>query len=188
MRQSARSLLTVGAGVAGVLLMGAAQVPPLPVTPAHPSAPYLQKMTLSGGDPRLNGEFETCVAPLAVMKEVTSRPRPATSPRIGCSHVHEIRPDGAAHLETVCDRAKGAPTSYRVTTDGTPGDMRTHSEWFNRDDATGAAKTTVRDSHVVRLGPCPAELKPGQVRRVGGPILASGDAMRLVEEAHGLAP
>jgi len=41
---------------------------------------------------------------------------------------------------------------------------------------------------LVRLGPCPADLKPGQMRRPGGPIVDGGETERLLKIARGAAP
>jgi hypothetical protein len=84
-----------------------------------------------------------------------------------------------------CDRAKGATASFRRTSDGTPNDLRTHAELYDSDPAATARKTVTIDSHMVRLGPCPADLKPGQMRRVGGPVIEPGEASRLLDGARG---
>jgi hypothetical protein len=86
-----------------------------------------------------------------------------------------------------CDRAKGAKVSARVVSDGTLNDLRVHIERSDPDAAPGAPKTTIYDSHMVRLGPCPADLKPGQMRRPGGPIIERGEAAQLLERARGEA-
>jgi hypothetical protein len=106
----------------------------------------------------------------------------------GCTSTHEMRPDGSSHGEMSCDRAKGAKASFRMTSEGTPNDLRMHMERHDLDPTTGAPKTTIYDTHLVRLGPCPADLKPGQMRRPGGPVIEPGEAARLLEGARGAAP
>jgi hypothetical protein len=75
-----------------------------------------------------------------------------------------------------------------MVSDGTLSDLRMHVERYDVDAATGAPKTTTYDSHMVRLGPCPADLEPGQMRRPGGPIIDRGEAERLLEDARGATP
>ena len=99
-----------------------------------------------------------------------------------------MRPDGSVHSEMSCDRAKGARISFRMVSDGSPGDLRLHVERHDVDAATGAPKTTTVDTRTVRLGPCPADLKPGQIRRPGGSIIDSGEAGRLLGDARGATP
>jgi hypothetical protein len=88
-----------------------------------------------------------------------------------------------------CDRAAGARMSYSMTTDGTPDNLRSHVETYGFDPITGAPKTTVRDSHVVRLGPCPPDLKPGQIRTANGKVIdTSGELARMLERARTGSP
>jgi hypothetical protein len=182
---------------AGAMLSGAEPVaprpfPPLPVPPVEHRAmpPFLARMTISG-DAKMTGVFEECVDPAAVRKSAQARAkaRPADAPPslTGCTASHEMQPSGSIHGEMRCDRAKGAKSSFRMVSDGTPSDLRTHMERYDVDAATGAPKTATYDSHMVRLGPCPSDLKPGQIRRPGGPIIG-GEAARLLEGARGAAP
>jgi hypothetical protein len=171
----------------GVMLAGAA--PPLPVTPKPPGEPYLIRLTITGV-PSSGGAMESCVDPQAMLasarERVKARPAGAPSPLTGCTHSHEARPGGAMHTEMRCDRAAGARMSYRMTADGTPDDLRSHTETYGFDPATGAPKTTVRDSHMVRLGPCPSDLKPGQIRTADGKVIdASAQLARILERARG---
>jgi hypothetical protein len=183
---------------AGAMLMGAEPVPPrplppLPVPPVERQAmpPYLARFTFSG-DTKMSGVFEECVDLTAAQKSARARaearPADAPPPMTGCTDAHEVRPDGSIHQEMSCDRAKGAKASFRMVSDGTPSDLCMHMERFGFDSATGAPKTTVNDSHTVRLGPCPADLEPGQMRRLGGPILDTGEAARLREDSGDAAP
>jgi hypothetical protein len=41
---------------------------------------------------------------------------------------------------------------------------------------------------MVRLGPCPADLKPGQMRRLDGAIIEPGEASRLLDGAQRTPP
>lgn len=177
---------------AGAMLVGAEPVaprpfPPLPVPPVEHRAmpPFLARMTISG-DAKMTGVFESCMD----LQSARARPRPvdAPPPLTGCTDGHEIRPDGSIHHEMSCDRAKGAKGSFRMVSDGTLSDLRMHVERYDVDAATGAPKTTTYDSHMVRLGPCPADLEPGQMRRPGGPIIDRGEAERLLEDARGATP
>lgn len=186
----------VGTVAAGVMLIGAGPVaprafPPLPVTPVERQAapPYFARVTISG-DAEMTGVFETCTDPAATLKSAharaMARPADAPPPMTGCVHAVEMRPDGAVHIEMSCDRAKGAKASFRMVSEGTPNDLRTHTERY--ETAAGALKTAIYDSHLVRLGPCPADLKPGQTRRPGGPIVDSGETKRLLKIARSAAP
>jgi hypothetical protein len=180
------------------MLMGAEPVaaqpvPPLPVPPIPHQAmpPFLARITISG-DTKMSGVFEHCVDPAAPSKSAQARakarPAGAPPPLTGCTSTHDMRPDGSIHGEMSCDRAKGATASFRMTSDGTANDMHMHMERYDLDPATGAPKTTIYNTHVVRLGPCPADLKPGQMRRPGGPVIEPGEAARLLEGARGAAP
>jgi hypothetical protein len=153
--------------------------------------PYLARITISG-DTKMTGVFEECVDPMRTRESARARAeaRPASAPPpiTGCTSAYEIRPDGSIHHQTSCDRAKGAKASLRIVSDGTPNDLRVHMERYDPDAGPGAPKTTIYDSHMVRLGPCPADLKPGQRRRPGGPIIERGQAAPLPEGARGAAP
>jgi len=183
---------------ASAMLLGAEPVaprpfPPLPVPPVPHQAmpPFLARITVSG-DTKMKGLFENCVAPQTAAKSAQtrgiSRPTGAPAPLTGCINGHEIRPDGSIHHEMSCDRAKGAERSFRLVSDGTPSDLRIHVERYDLDPVTGASKTTTYDSHMVRLGPCPSDLEPGQVRLPGGPIIDRGEAARLLEDVRGAIP
>jgi hypothetical protein len=184
-----------GTVVAGALLMGAEPVaprpfPPLPVPPVERQArpPYLARITISG-DTKMAGVFESCMGPAAALKSAQARaearPAGAPPPLTGCTNAIEMRPDGSTHIEISCDRTTGAKASFRRVSDGTPNDLRSHTELYDFDPAAGGPKTIVFDTHMVRLGPCPADLKPGQMRRPGGPIIEAGEASRLLDGARG---
>ena len=173
-----------GTVVAGALLMGADPVapkafPPLPVPPVPHQAmpPYFARITISG-DTKMTGVFEECVDPAADRESAQARAkaRPAGAPPslTGCTTAYEMRPDGSIHHEMSCDRAKGAKASFRIISDGTPNDMHVRMERYDPDAAAGTPKTTIVDSHLVHLGPCPADLRPGQKRRPGGPVIDRG--------------
>jgi hypothetical protein len=153
--------------------------------------PFFARITISG-DTKMTGVFESCMDPAGALKSAQARAkaRPAATPPplTGCTSAHEMRPDGSIHRQMSCDRAKGAKASFRMISDGTPNDLRMHMERYDSDSATGAPKTTISDGHMVRLGPCPADLKPGQMRRPGGPIIDRGEAASLLEGARGAAP
>jgi hypothetical protein len=175
-------LATLTAGT----MLGAA-LPPLPVPPAPSGEPYLLRVTTTGASPV--GEMESCVDPKAMRaaaaERAKARPADAPPPLTGCTRSHEKRADGAMHIEMRCDRAAGARMSYFMTTDGTSGDLRSHVETYGFDPITGAPKTTVRDSHAVRLGPCPPDLKPGQIRTASGRVIdGSGELARILERAR----
>ncbi|MGZ6018423.1 MAG: hypothetical protein ACXWKO_07115 [Phenylobacterium sp.] len=176
---------------AGALLTGADPVapgpfPPLPVPPVERGSmpPYFARITISG-DAKMSGVFEECMDPAATFKAARerskARPADAPPPLTGCTNSHEMRPDGAIHTEMRCDQAKGAKASFRRTSDGTLNEVRSHVEWFD----AGTRKTTVIDSHMVRLGPCPPDLKPGQRRRPGGPVIEPGKTPRLLDGPQG---
>jgi len=186
----------VGTVAASAMLIGAERVatkafPPLPVPPVERQAmpPFFARITISG-DAKMTGVFETCTDPAAALKSAQARakarPADAPPPMTGCTHAFEMRPDGSMHIEMSCDRAKGAKASFRMVSEGTPNDLRTHTESY--ETAAGAPKTAIYDSHLVRLGPCPADLKPGQMRRPGGPIVDGGETERLLKIARGAAP
>ena len=193
-----RRVVTCGSVAAtlatGAMLLGAEPVaprprPPLPVPPIERSAmpPFLARITISGA-PGISGVFESCMGPRASRTSIEARAkaRPAAASMAGCTRAHETRPDGSIHFEMSCDRAKGAKFSFRIVSDGTPNDLRVHQELYDARLANGA-KATI-DSHMVRLGPCPADLAPGQMRRAGGPILGEAETARLLEASRGRAP
>ena len=74
-------------------------------------------------------------------------------------------------LRDICEQAKGARQNLRRISDATPNDVRSHMETQVPDPATGAMKTKVVDSHMVILGACPADLKPGQTRMPNGTVI-----------------
>ena len=183
---------------AGGMLLGADPVaprpfPPLPVPPVehHAPPPFLLRITISGA-PQATGVFERCVDLQADLKSARARakarPAGAAAPLAACVNVSEARPGGSIHHELSCDRAKGAKSSFRMVSDGTWTDLRMHLERYDIDPASGVRKTTTSDSRAVSLGPCPADLAPGQVRRVGGPILGGVEARRVLAAAGGAAP
>jgi hypothetical protein len=150
--------------------------------------PYFARITITG-DAKNTGVFEECVDPAATLKsgEARAKARSADAPSAmtGCAVSHETRPDRSIHTEISCDQAKGAKASFRRTSDGTPNEVRSHAELYDSGSDAGARKTTTIDSHLVVLGPCPADLKPGQRRRVGGPIIEPGEASRRLDGALG---
>ena len=95
-------------------------------------------------------------------------------------------PGGSFHSEISCDKAKGAQASLRMVSDGAAGDLRTHFERY--DSSSDMQKAIVVDSHLVRLGPCPADLKPGLMRRPDGTVIETGEASRLLDRARGEVP
>lgn len=187
-----------GVAVMGVLLMGAEPAPPMPVTPRsmpplpvppverEAMPPYLARITISG-DAKMSGEFEECVDPAARAKSARERakvrPADAPPPLTGCSRTNQMQPGGSFHNEMSCDKAKGAQASFRMISDGTLNDLRMHIERY---DSSGRTQKT--DSRLVRLGPCPADLKPGQMRRPDGRILETSEASRLHDSAWGAVP
>ena len=186
-------VLTLAAGAAMTAAAQPKSPPPLPVPPVARSAmpPFLARITMSG-DPKMQGVFESCMDPAAAgrsaRERAKARPAGAPPPLTGCVTSQAMRPGGAIHHELSCDRAKGAKASFRLVSDGTPSDLRMHVERDDVAGATGGRKTMVIDSHVVRLGPCPADLKPGQMRRPGGPVLEKTQAARVLQGARGAAP
>jgi len=166
-------------------------MPPLPVPPVEHRTmpPYLARITISG-DPKKSGVFEECVDPAARAEAARerARARPAGAPSFptGCTRTSQMLPGGAFHSEVSCDKAKGAQASFHMVSDGVVGDLRTHIE---RDDSSGGLrKAIVVDSHLVHLGPCPADLKPGLMRRPDGTVVETGEASRLLHSARGEVP
>jgi hypothetical protein len=179
-----------GTVVAGALLIGAEPVaprpyPPLPVPPVerHPTPPFLARITISG-DPKMSSVVEECLDLAARRTSMEARlkahPAAAPYPLTGCTEAHQIGPGGSIHREMSCDSAKGAKASFRMVSDGTPNDLRVHTELYG--SAAGTQATAVFDSRMVRLGPCPVDLKPGQKRRPGGPVIETpDDPARFIE-------
>jgi hypothetical protein len=157
----------LAAAGANTLMMGACSP-----APKSPNAPYLQRMTSTGG-PVDMGPVDTCVDPAVVrrMAELRRSRAPAPKPLPGCTTSRSGQPDGSTRFEMTCDRAKGARSSYHMVSEGTPNDRRMHTETYGFDPNTGAPRTTVRDVHIVRLGDCPPDLKPGQMRTRTGTIM-----------------
>lgn len=172
-----RRLTLLAAAGASALVMCAACSPS-----KAPTKPYLERMTSSGGPVDL-GPLESCVDPAALhrMIELRRSSGPAPKPLVGCTHSGGRQPDGSLRYEMTCDRAKGARSSYHMVRAGTPGDMHSHTETYGFDPNTGAPKTTVRDVHIVRLGPCPPDLKPGQIRTSDGAIMNAPSPEQLME-------
>lgn len=191
-----------GAVLMGVMAMGAdpapstpppgpRAMPPLPVPPVERRAmtPYFARFTISG-EPRISGEFEVCSDPASAVRSAegrAARPADAPPPLTGCTTANQVQPGGAIHTEISCDPAKGAKTAFHMVRDGTPNDMRMHTEVRTLDPATGVTKTVSYQSHFVRLGSCPADLQPGQMRRLGGPIIEKAEASRILDSALGMA-
>lgn len=180
---------------AGALLTGAEPVPPrpfppLPVPPVERRSmpPYFARITITG-DPRMKGDFEDCVDPAAMFRSAEARakarPADAPPPMTGCATAHETRPDGSVHTEMSCDQAKGAKATFHRTSDGTPNDLRSHADFYAAGSDVADRKMMTIDSHIVMLGACPADLKPGEMRRVGGPVIEPGEAARLRAGARG---
>jgi hypothetical protein len=190
-----------GVVVAGVMVIGADPAPPmraaprafppLPVPPVERGTmpPYLTRITISG-DPKMSGVFEVCVDPAALAQSARerarARPAGAPPPLTGCTQTNQMQPGGSFHSEISCDKAKGAPASLRIVSDGGAGDLRTHMERY--DSSSGMQKAIVFDSHLVRLGRCPADLKPGLMRRPDGTVIETGEASRLLDSARGEVP
>jgi len=209
------SALLIGAEPAAPRAMPPLPVPPIP---REAMPPFFARITISGGAPitgvfeqcvdpaadakraraRASARPADAPSPLAGCSNAHEmRPdgslhaemscKRAPPPMTGCSNAHDLRPDGSIHGELSCDRAKGAKASFRMVSDGTANDLHMHMERYDA-DAAGAPKTTVFDSHIVRLGPCPPDLKPGEMRRPGGPIIETGEAARVLEGSRGAAP
>jgi hypothetical protein len=185
-RRVMRCALVAGTVAAGAMLIGAERVPPLPIAPnTHQTEPpFLMRITTSGA-PKMTGVLEYCADPAAALMSARARakarPAGAPPPMAGCTSAFEMRPNGSIHTQMSCDRAKGAKASFRVTGDGTPNDRRTHMELYESGSRT---PTAIVDSRMVRLGTCPADLKPGQMRRPGGPIIERAEAARLLDGAR----
>jgi hypothetical protein len=183
-RRVMRSALVAGTVAAGAMLIGAERLPPLPVAP-QAMTPFLARVTISGsGKMKVAGVFEYCADPAAPRSaQARAKARPAGAPPrlTGCTFANEMRQNGAIHTQMSCDRAKGAKASFRATGDGTPNDMRTHMELY---DSGSRPAIAIIDSRMVRLGTCPADLKPGQMRRPGGPIIERAEAARLLDSTR----
>jgi hypothetical protein len=209
--------VVVGALLLGAEPIAPKAMPPLPVPPVERQSmpPFLARITMSG-DPAMSGVFESCMDPSgnAAGARARTRSSDAAPPRTACTNTHEIRPDGSIHTEMncdkaagpltgctdthdmrpdrsihgelSCDKANGAKASFRMVSDGTPDDLRIHVE--RPDTAAGGSKIIMLDSRTVRLGPCPADLKPGQMRRPGGPVIERAEASRVLDGARGVAP
>jgi uncharacterized protein DUF3617 len=166
-RMGIRLFPFLAAAGASALMLGSCSPAPKAST-----APYLQRITSTGG-PVDMGPIDTCVDPAAMrrMAELRRSRAPAPKPLLGCTTSRSGQPDGSMRFDMTCDRAKGARSSYHMVSEGTRNDRRTHTETYGFDPNTGAPKTTVRDVHIVRLGDCPPDLKPGQMRTGNGTII-----------------
>jgi hypothetical protein len=169
-----------GVAAAGLLAMGADPPgPPMPVPPVSHSerlarvlpTPRLFEitMTLNG---KTRGPTQYCMSAetAARQAEATRARAPAqtTPPGQGCTHRTERGPTGSMHMEMVCDKAAGAAATFRSTADQEPGmrDFHHHME----SQAGEPPRTIVSDTHIVQLGDCPADLKPGQMRGPDGRV------------------
>ena len=175
-----RLTFLAAAGASAATLCAACS--PAKTLPKTPTEPYLQRITSTGGAADL-GPIDTCIDPGALrrMIELRRTSAPAPKPLVGCTHSGGRQPDGSVRYEMTCDRANGARSSFHMVRTGTPGDMRSHTETYGFDPNTGAPKTTIRDTHIVRLGPCPPDLKPGQMRMGDGTIMNGPSPEQLMQ-------
>jgi hypothetical protein len=172
-----------GAAAAAVVLMGAAPgtSPPLPVAPESREArmarmlptPRLFEIT-TVIDGKTNGPALICESAESMLRRTQAVPArapaaaaDAKSSLAGCRHTFERRPNGAAHIEMICDKAAGAPRDMRSIADlvGEMQDVRHHLEVTY--DGPPPRKM-VMDSHTVMKGDCPADLRPGEMRLADG--------------------
>jgi hypothetical protein len=178
----------LAAGLAGLTAMGGVAVDAAPAPDAAKAAalqagmqkllptPRLFKVTMTGSLRPPGPGLEECMGGADLAKrvgEIASRPRPAGAPPpgAGCTHSRVTRPDGSFHSEIRCDVAAGAARTYRTTTDGSIKDIRSHTENVITDPQTGVSRTQTRDSRMQDVGPCPANMKSGEVRTADGRIM-----------------
>ncbi|MBS0364072.1 MAG: hypothetical protein JSR98_22080 [Proteobacteria bacterium] len=152
--------------------------------------PFLAQITISG-DAKMSGVFEACLDPAeagrSARERAEARPADAPPPLTGCASSAKVQPGGAIHHELSCDRAKGAAADVRFVSDGTLSDLHMHMVRTALDPATGALKTTAFDGRMVNEGPCPANLKPGEMRQPGGPVMDAEQAREILRLTRGQA-
>jgi hypothetical protein len=173
---------------AGLLLMGADPAPPtpvtpmapppLPVTPETPAArlarlfpePRLFEVEISrDGKPADLAQF--CVGADSITRQMDSVRAHAEDLKplsTGCTSKRETTPDGGFRLEVSCDKAAGAVTTSHtvIQADGAMNEMRQRMEL--QMDMLQPPRTVVSETHMVRKGACPADLKPGEMRMPDG--------------------
>jgi hypothetical protein len=205
----ARGLIALAVGLAGLGLMGAAPAPapapaaraapPLPVTPLSRDAlmarmlpaPRLFKMETTTGSPPTTQTTLTCMSAQSMRENMlriealrAARPAQAPASSQGCTRTRTVTADGWLKVDLVCDKAKGAARTSHMTNEsrsgagGEMGESRARMEM--QTEVGGVMRTQVVQSHTTVLGPCSADLKPGQMRGADGKVIDLGAADAVV--------
>ncbi len=132
---------------------------------------YRTTMTRSwGGGPNSN---DICVGAEFMgnlMKDAAQRPRATPTSATGCTLIHKTHADGSFYYERTCNRQAGAARTMHMVVEGTAKDMRQHIEFVQESSPSDEPRIVSTDIHSVDIGPCPANLKPGQIRGPNGQI------------------
>jgi len=174
----------LAAVVTGVMVLGAEPVPAPPskaeqqaaadvaIAKVLPSA-RLFRMTVTGTAPSSVNGAEMCLGPEFMRRFaglVIDNPEAVAGFGKGCVHTRDKKPDGSIRVEVRCDKATGAFATGQMVMEGTIKDLHQHQE-FVLDLGAGGPKTYSTDSHMVDVGPCPADMKSGQARMADGKII-----------------
>jgi hypothetical protein len=138
--------------------------------------PQLFEITATRDGQPLPGA-RSCLDAAAVKQLASVAPAPADRPRLarpGCVTAATYRPDGSFRTERICEAAKGAPFDSRGVTEGTVSLMRNRLE-VTLSLGSGPARRIVGETVVRRVGPCPADLKPGEMRLSDGRVVSATD-------------
>jgi hypothetical protein len=188
--------------LAGLAAMGAdpapGAAPAAPATKAEQAAaasaailkvlpsPRLFQITTTRSYPAHVDETQMCLGPDLMQKLVGAaieHPKEtaefATALSKGCTNSRETKAEGAMRMEMRCDKAAGAFATSRMVIEGTLKDMHQHMD-MELDLGASAPKTVSTDAHFVDAGPCPADMKSGQMRTADGKVV---DPLGLVAAA-----
>jgi Protein of unknown function (DUF3617) len=203
----ARGLIALAVGLAGLGLMGAEPAPapaarpapPLPVTPLSRDAvmarmlpaPRLLKMEMTTGSPPTTRTTLTCMSAQSARENMlrvealrAAKPAQAPASSQGCTRTHTMTADGWVKVDMVCDKAKGAARTSHMTIEsrgGAGGEMgESRARMETQTEVGGVVRTQVMQTHTTPLGPCPADLKPGQMRGADGKVVDVGAAAAVV--------
>ncbi len=105
-----------------------------------------------------------------LMRDAALRPHSATRSATGCTLIYKTHTDGSFYYERTCDKQAGAARTMHVVMEGAPKDMRQHVEFVQDGSPSAEPQIVSTDMHSVDIGPCPANLKPGQILGPNGQI------------------
>jgi hypothetical protein len=136
--------------------------------------PRLYRMTMTrswGGGSNSNDMCMGAEFMGSLMRDEAQRPHATPSSATGCTLIHKTHPDGSFYYERTCNKQAGAARTMHLVMEGTSKDMRQHIEFVQESSPSEEPRIVSTDMHSVDIGPCPANLKPGQIRGPSGQII-----------------